>query len=128
MLFLFFKFTMMLLLIKFLVGQKIGLDFGKMFGTRYMRYMVEKLLDTLVAQCNKEYRYQFYDEDQLANKVVKIQPYPNIYIKLKMNRDQYYEIVCAINKEEFPKNGQYMAEGDVRKWILNCVVGKISKE
>ena len=54
------------------------MDFGKMFGTRYMRYMVEKLLDQLVLECDKNFEYKFYDEDLIANKVIRIEPYPAI--------------------------------------------------
>lgn len=46
------------------------MDFGKMFGNRYMRYMVQKLLDTLIEKSEREFEYKFYDEDRLANKVI----------------------------------------------------------
>ena len=55
-----FLITMLILIMKFIFGQKIGMDFGKMFGVRYMRFMVEKILKTLIDECNAKFPLQFY--------------------------------------------------------------------
>ena len=63
-----FLMTMMILLFKFMLGKNIGMDFGKMFGERYTSHMVHKIIDSLIAECNKRFEFGFYDEKKIANK------------------------------------------------------------
>jgi hypothetical protein len=60
------------------------MDFGKLFSNRYQRYMVDNICDRLIKECNEKFDYQFYDQDKIVSKVITIEPYPEIYIKLNL--------------------------------------------
>lgn len=123
-----FLMTMVILLLKFIIGRNIGMDFKAMFSLTYMCYMVQRICDTLVEKANRDFKFKFYDFDRIANKRVFIEPYKNIFIRLKLNTDFYSEMVVKMNTPEFEEDGKYMDSSEVRKWILNCCDGKITKE
>ena len=57
---------------------------------------------------------------------MKVEPYLNLNIRVKLNQAMYYGLLLTMEDLEF--DGRYVKERDAKRWLRRAVVGKITKE
>lgn len=69
-----YMFTMVLLMVKTLSGQKVSADNSKMFEPRYLSFLANSLVRTFIDHCSENFEHGVYEETKIINKTVRIEP------------------------------------------------------
>lgn len=89
--------TMMLLMVKSLLGQKISADSSKAFEPRYLTYLANKLCEMYIEKANKEYKHGIYEEHKLIGRKIIIEPEYGVYIKMRFGMENYFKLIQRIH-------------------------------
>lgn len=69
-----YMLTMLLLMLKVLIGQTISADNSKAFEPRYLTYLANNLCEAYIEKANSLYKYGVYDEKHLVGRKLYVEP------------------------------------------------------
>jgi hypothetical protein len=104
-----------------------------MFEQRYLTYLANTVCMSFIERCNKDMPQGVYDEALIVGRKIYIEPQFGVKIKLKFTAENYYKLILALSQDEEPAHDpqgliKFIEEHEVKRWIMNTVEGKITKE